>query len=69
MNPGWNPHNAARDAVNCWQACREDVEALHRDLSMEGLSPSALACGGFWHRRGVCTPPDENCLMSIIAKK
>ena len=36
MSPGWNPHNAPSDAVTCWEACRGDIEALHRDLDLEG---------------------------------
>lgn len=55
MAPGWNPHNASRDAASCWESCRGDVETLHLDLENEGrclslpghlvsiLIPSALA--------------------------
>jgi hypothetical protein len=36
MQEGWNEAHAARDASSIWESCRQEVDALHKEILEEG---------------------------------
>ena len=53
MQPAWDSRNAPREAAAVWEACRGDVEELHRSIDCEGLGLSSLSslCTTFRRRK------------------